>query len=153
MERNQIRSMRERELITAVADSRVPDKQREIFVSAWDTMQRVARAVDVQNYVGRHPWNTSTTKVIDNAIVGYCVARGLDTGTSTGNTIARRQPPDLAANRQRWGIPKLEEDLAAFERALTDDGLKDHTIQTYVGRSETFIRWLAGRCQPRGPNL
>lgn len=130
-------------------------RQREIFVSAWDAMQRVAQAVDVQSFVGRNPWNTSTTKVIDNAIVGYCVVRELDTGTSTGKTIARSRPSDLVANRprrQEWGIPDLEEDLVAFEKALTDAGLKDHTIQTYVGRSETFVRWLAGRYQPRGPN-
>ena len=33
---------------------------------------RIAREVDLSQYVGQSPWATSESKVIDNAIVGYC---------------------------------------------------------------------------------
>ena len=33
---------------------------------------QIARAVDLSQYVGKSPWATSESKVIDNAIVGYC---------------------------------------------------------------------------------
>ena len=35
---------------------------------------------------------------------------------------------------------------------LAEAGLKEATINTYVGRAETFLRWLNGTYQPRGPN-
>jgi hypothetical protein len=37
-------------------------------------------------------------------------------------------------------------------KALLDAGLQPNTISTYVGRSETFLRWLVGDYSPRGPN-
>lgn len=37
---------------------------------------------------------------------------------------------------------------AEAERA----GLKPHTVDTYVGRCEQFVRWLAGGLTFRGPN-
>lgn len=38
-----------------------------------------------------------------------------------------------------------------FERELRATGLAPNTIGTYVGRSETFLRWLAGEYRPQGP--
>lgn len=54
--------------------------------------------------------------------------------------------------RSTWSIPDLLDELAAFEGELRSVGLRENTVNTYVGRSETFIRWLAGEYEPRGPN-
>jgi hypothetical protein len=49
--------------------------QKPVFVNTFVTFARIARAVDVASYVGTgQPWRTSRGKVIDNAIVGFCVA-------------------------------------------------------------------------------
>jgi len=29
--------------------------------------------VNPSQYVGKHPWHTSATKVIDNAVAGFCI--------------------------------------------------------------------------------
>jgi len=54
--------------------------------------------------------------------------------------------------RERWSGPELLSQLQRFEAALRVAGLRETTVQTYVGRSETFIRWLIGEYTPRGPN-
>ena len=54
--------------------------------------------------------------------------------------------------RTSWTIEELREDLRRFEDELIEEKLKPTTVRTYVGRSETFIRWLAGEYEPRGPN-
>jgi hypothetical protein len=46
--------------------------QAECFKKAFAAFVYVSRQVDPQQYVGRHPWHTSRTKVVDNAVVG-CV--------------------------------------------------------------------------------
>lgn len=52
----------------------------------------------------------------------------------------------------RWSGSELLAELGRFEAELRRAGLRDHTVGTYVGRSETFIRWLRGEYTPRGPN-
>jgi hypothetical protein len=42
-----------------------------VFVYSFAWFRTIARAVDPARFVGRHPWNTSVTKVVDNAIVGF----------------------------------------------------------------------------------
>ena len=37
----------------------------------------IARAVDLERYVNPERWHTTPTKVVDNAIVGFCVSQGL----------------------------------------------------------------------------
>jgi len=51
-----------------------------------------------------------------------------------------------------WTSEDLIERLAEFEQELRDAGMAPNTIATYVGRSETFVRWLQGEYSPRGPN-
>jgi hypothetical protein len=51
-----------------------------------------------------------------------------------------------------WTIDRLRQELVRFERELRAAGLADASVQTYVGRSEIFIRWLDGDYHPRGPN-
>lgn len=133
------------------------NRQQEIFISAWSAIQRCARGAPVVQYVGSHPWNTSLTKVIDNAIVGYCIDKALDTGTRATRTqsSSRRPAPEPADSRPRresWSLEDLEADLREFESQLRSAGLKESSVKTYVGRSETFLRWLAGKYRPRGPN-
>lgn len=52
-----------------------PSKEAETFRIAFDGFQAIAKKVNPAQYIGRSPWNTSRTKVIDNAIVGFI--RGL----------------------------------------------------------------------------
>ena len=47
-----------------------PVQEAETFRIAFESFCRIARSANPNQYVGRHPWNTSRTKVIDNAIVG-----------------------------------------------------------------------------------
>lgn len=58
--------------------------QRECFRLAFAALVFVARKVDPSQYVGTHPWHTSPTKVLDNALVG--LVRAVDDGV---------QPPTL----------------------------------------------------------
>ncbi len=51
-----------------------------------------------------------------------------------------------------WTSAELFAQLRAFESALQDAGLRPNTVRTYVGRSETFLRWIIGDYVPRGPN-
>lgn len=50
--------------------------QREIFYSTWQAFERIARRVRPERLVGPG-WRTSGTKLVDNAIVGYCLTAGL----------------------------------------------------------------------------
>jgi hypothetical protein len=43
-----------------------------LFQKAFGAFVHIAREVNPQQYVGRHQWHTSRTKVLDNAVVG-CV--------------------------------------------------------------------------------
>jgi len=54
--------------------------------------------------------------------------------------------------RTSWTINALREDLQRFEDELIEANLKPTSVETYVGRSEVFVRWLAGEYEPRGPN-
>ena len=53
---------------------------------------------------------------------------------------------------EQWTTEELRIELSRFERELREAGLTDSSVQTYVGRSEIFIRWLDGDYHPRGPN-
>lgn len=50
-----------------------------VFTKLFTEFARVARAASANSYVGTPgcPWRTSRTKIIDNAIVGFCVAEGI----------------------------------------------------------------------------
>lgn len=51
--------------------------QERLFRTIFLTFRRVALEVEPLQFVGRAPWNTSRTKVIDNAMIGFCIAEGL----------------------------------------------------------------------------
>ncbi len=52
-----------------------PSQEAETFRAAFESFRAIAKAANPVQYVGRHEWNTSRTKVIANAIVGFI--RGL----------------------------------------------------------------------------
>lgn len=52
---------------------------------------------------------------------------------------------------QTWTAAELEEALERFEREARTAGLAESSVETYVGRSRIFVRWLAGDFQFRGP--
>jgi hypothetical protein len=52
----------------------------------------------------------------------------------------------------RWSGSELLAELRRFEGELRAAGLRDHTVETYVGPAETFIRWLRGEYTPGGPS-
>ena len=122
--------------------------QRAIFDSCWEAFVEIARQAHPEEWVGEG-WFTSTTKVIDNAIVGFCIAEGLVGRDEIDQPEGR---PATNARRAAWMVEDLESDLEEFGEVLRAAGLRDNTINTYVGRAETFIRWLAGDYEPRGPN-
>lgn len=124
--------------------------QQLIFETAWEAFVEIARATEPERLVGPG-WRTSTTKVIDNAIVGYCLVEGLGGPRDSKNSPATGRQPSKP-RRLSWTVETLEEDLAQFEKDLQSAGLKPNSVDTYVGRADTFIRWLAGRYKPRGPN-
>jgi hypothetical protein len=57
-----------------------------------------------------------------------------------------------AVSERSWSGSELLAELRRFEAELRAAGLREHTVGTYVGRSETFVRWLRGEYTPRGPN-
>jgi len=57
---------------TAAAQSRQP----RTFVRTFGRFAEIARATDPAKYVGPG-WRTSTSKVVDNAIIGYCKAHDI----------------------------------------------------------------------------
>ncbi len=125
------------------------NSQRRIFDVAWDAFCQIGRSVDLDRHVGTAPWNTSPAKVVDNAIVGYCLAEGLvaDQPRSPRRAATARQP-----RRESWTIEDLEADLEAYADELRAAGLQPNTFDTYTGHATRFVRWLAGRYRPRGPN-
>lgn len=55
------------------------------------------------------------------------------------------------SSNDTWTLGQLRDELERWEELLRSNGYPDSTIQTYVGRSELFLRWLAGEWQPTGP--
>ena len=50
-----------------------------------------------------------------------------------------------------YTLEELRAELLRFEAELRAAGLRESSVQTYVGRSSTFLAWLAGDYHPRGP--
>lgn len=53
--------------------------------------------------------------------------------------------------RDAWTLDELRDELASWEDLLRSRGYPENTVRTYVGRSEIFLRWLAGEWHPTGP--
>ena len=50
---------------------------------------------------------------------------------------------------ESWTLDELHEELERWELELRLQGKAENTVATYIGRSETFLRWLAGDYDPR----
>jgi len=47
------------------------NKPKKVFIDIWRGFVQIASKVDLRPYVRQNGWNTSITKVADNAIIGY----------------------------------------------------------------------------------
>jgi hypothetical protein len=54
--------------------------------------------------------------------------------------------------RTSWTIEELRQDLRRFEDELIEAKLRPSSVETYVSGSSTFLRWLDGKYEPKGPN-
>jgi len=68
-------------------------RPEENFKSVFRQVAAIARAVSPQSYVGEG-WNTSVSKVLDNAIVGFCLSEGL---MSPNKRNRRKRQAELAS--------------------------------------------------------
>lgn len=50
-----------------------------------------------------------------------------------------------------WTLQDLRTKLGEWESELKAHGYPEATVSTYIGRSEIFLRWLAGEWHPTGP--
>ncbi|MGE0708607.1 MAG: hypothetical protein AB7N76_12695 [Planctomycetota bacterium] len=64
----------------------------------------------------------------------------------------RSSPPEVRDPGGPWTAAELSRELERFEKELRDAGLAENSIKTYAQRSATFLRWLVGDYEPRGPN-
>lgn len=53
--------------------------------------------------------------------------------------------------KRAWTHEELQRELERFRKELERAGLRASSVDTYVGRSETPLRWLVGDYRPRGP--
>jgi hypothetical protein len=51
-----------------------------------------------------------------------------------------------------WTIDELRQDLRRVEDELVEANLKPSMVETYVQRSNVFLRWLDGKYEPSGPD-
>ena len=124
------------------------DQQEMAFRTIWSGFTDIARNTDPASFVGSG-WRTSRTKVIDNAIVASVLAWKGDVTVSTPREERQMTPPRLSGAHS---VDDLYSKLDEFKTELEEAGLKPNTVDTYVGRSKTFVDWLAGAYHPRGPN-
>ena len=50
----------------------------------------------------------------------------------------------------KWTLDELQQELKRFEEAARRAGLRENSVNTYVQRSNIFLRWLAGDYQFQG---
>jgi hypothetical protein len=104
--------------------------QRRIFRLAYRCFADVARQVQVQRYVSGQGWRTCRTKVIDNALIGFCMD---ELGTplppeASGNQISfhvRGDPPIKDGSTSVFAAkhphaPRVRALLEAADRALSE---------------------------------
>jgi hypothetical protein len=85
--------------------------QRKCFRIAFAALVLIAREANPRQYVGAHPWNTSPTKVLDNALVGLMCAidEGVSIDSVGGKTDAiKRAPPKSEASTGTEGATRVK---------------------------------------------
>ncbi len=54
--------------------------------------------------------------------------------------------------KESWTLAELHDEPERFRKAAESAGLEPASVDTYVDRSEKFLRWLGGQFEFRGPN-
>jgi hypothetical protein len=85
------------------------------FRSVFRRVAAIARTVSPQSYVGEG-WNSSVSKVLDNAIVGFCLSEGL-----------------MSRNKEKKAI------IRAIHKLAKEMGRQD---LLEPGRSDELIKWM-----------
>lgn len=127
-----------------------PRSQRRIFTLAYQQFVDVARQVQPQQYVTGRGWRTCRTKIIDNAVIGFCKN---ELGTSppledVGNQIVfevRGYPPAKDGVNSIFGVehrhgPRVLALLDAADHALQErpdftpieDGTVSMEVEVYA---------------------
>jgi len=124
------------------------DQQELVFRSLFQDFVTIASHVEPSQFVGPG-WRTSRTKVIDNAIVAFVKESRATSQPATSSAARLADPARLSDN---FTTGELHDKIEEFRRVLEAAGLKPNTVDTYAGRSKTFVDWLAGRYEPQGPH-
>jgi hypothetical protein len=73
------------------------------FEHAYRTLARIGVDVDVAKYVGER-WRSSTAKILDNAVVGYCRAHGLESSNRKYTQRRKAKVEILTRRAKELGI-------------------------------------------------
>ena len=94
------------------------------FNFAFKAFASTARAVEPAKYVGPN-WRTSPTKILDNAIVGYCVAHGLQSSNRRYQIQNRALTKELVRRAKELGIyEEIEAEARRIATRSSADGPK-----------------------------
>jgi hypothetical protein len=71
-----------------------PDNQRRTFQRVYSQLANVARQVQLGQYVTGQGWRTSRTKILDNALIGFCKVEldGEQTAVARANQVTVEVP-------------------------------------------------------------
>jgi hypothetical protein len=100
--------------------------QEKCFRSAFGAFAFIAREVNPRQFVGTHAWNTSLTKVLDNALVGLMRASDdvravpVASRAATPVPVLRKRPVSEPPPPPTPVKPLSVDDLADLRRKLTD---------------------------------
>jgi hypothetical protein len=72
------------------------------FAAVFCQIARIARLVNPQSYVAAQGWNSSSAKVLDNAIIGYYLVTGLRSRSKEWRQQDRRRKRELIEAYRRW---------------------------------------------------
>lgn len=76
---------------------------KECFRFAFETFARLVRAVNPSAYVGTG-WRTSMTKVLDNAVIGFCRSHGLQSSSRKYQRTQRERDKALRKKAKELGL-------------------------------------------------
>ncbi len=86
-------------------------EQKETFVQTFLSLGRIARATRPSQYVGQG-WRTCLTKIVDNAVIGYCQLHGLASKISDMKVIEASivSPQSSRAREPRNELSQIQSD-------------------------------------------
>jgi hypothetical protein len=94
----------------------------QCFKFVFHRIAEVAQAVRPASYV-KKAWNSSRSKVLDNALVGYCIVHGLE---SESTKYEKRRRAELRAIRAKLKeLGKWDEVMDEVKRRVRDESRQD----------------------------